>query len=157
MADRLAFGLSNRSDVCSLRCRYPMPTVHTYPCLSINTYIYDPHSRHSVTHEMSIGSSYSTIIHVQEFRVGALVTVTDLQSVPHLNGKEGRIVSYKADRGRFEIKIDGTENMYSLKPQNLKLAEQVALHAAHKRHCECTGVSSNSESAQFAAVLYMSM
>lgn len=48
------------------------------------------------------------------------VTIHGLSKAPELNGKEGRIISYETESGRFVVKLTGDDRRLKVKPGNLE-------------------------------------
>jgi len=49
------------------------------------------------------------------------ITVEGLASASHLNGRNGGIVSFDADKSRYVVNIDGEPKSMSVKPQNVRV------------------------------------
>lgn len=55
--------------------------------------------------------------------VGAHVRLQTLVARPELNGCSGRVIAWKAEKGRCVVKLDGSGDTLLLRPPNLRLVE----------------------------------
>ena len=53
---------------------------------------------------------------------GTFVQIQGLVARPDLNGMRAEVVAFISDRKRYQVKVDGGEELY-LKPVNLKVTE----------------------------------
>ncbi|KAF4675164.1 hypothetical protein FOL47_008171 [Perkinsus chesapeaki] len=67
------------------------------------------------------------------FSVGTRVEVLGLKSKPELNGTCGTVIGKNAKSGRFEVKLDKTNSIMAIKPDNLMYAPETAEEVAERK------------------------
>ena len=74
----------------------------------------------------SLGSSavFASMSSASDFSMGCTVKAHSLTSAPEHNGAEGTLVSYHADKGRWEVRLPGSDKTLALKPDNLELVQK---------------------------------
>lgn len=74
----------------------------------------------------SLGSSavFASMSSAGDFSMGCTVKPHSLTSAPEHNGAEGTLVSYHSDKGRWEMRLSGSDKTLALKPDNLELVQK---------------------------------
>jgi len=73
-------------------------------------------------YEINVESTGMFLLKPENLEIRAKGIIQGIQARPELNGREGWVIHWHADTGRFKVEIAGeAEEYFALKPANIRL------------------------------------